>query len=106
MTGTAIYLSTNLDWEAAWSEWVSIVQHIPGFMGIAGGPMAEAVDGHQTAFIALVGWESVAVHDVYHHTKHFRDRRGILQRGNKGYGYYGHIAFRDSDTDFTSRMKL
>jgi hypothetical protein len=32
--------------------------------GIAGGPVLEAVKGEERAFVALVGWESVAVHEV------------------------------------------
>lgn len=29
-----------------------------------------------------VGWESVEVHDAYHHRKHFRDRVVILREHN------------------------
>jgi hypothetical protein len=32
--------------------------------GIAGGPVLEAVKGEERAFVALVGWENVAVHEV------------------------------------------
>lgn len=96
VTGTAIYLSTTQEWDAAWAKWVSIVQHVPGFLGIAGGPMIGEVDGHKNAFIALVGWENVEVHDAYHHTKHFRDRRRILLDPAEKYAYYGHLAFGDS----------
>ncbi|CZR54090.1 uncharacterized protein PAC_03973 [Phialocephala subalpina] len=96
VTGTVIYLSTTLAWDMAWANWVSIVQNVPGFMGIAGGPVLEAVDGHERAFIALVGWESVEVHEAYHRTKHFLERRGILlDPAEGGYAYFGHIAFQE-----------
>ncbi|KAF8846538.1 hypothetical protein BDZ45DRAFT_608827 [Acephala macrosclerotiorum] len=95
VTGTAIYLSTTPAWDMAWANWVSIVQNVPGFMGIAGGPVLEAVDGCERAFIALVGWENVEVHEEYHHTEHFRQRRRILlDPAEGGYAYYGHIAFQ------------
>jgi hypothetical protein len=97
VTGTAIYLATDENWDAAWANWVSIVQHVPGFMGIAGGYMIEPVDGHERSFIALVGWESVEVHDAYHHTEHFMSRRRILLDPCFRYNYYGHIAFRNDD---------
>lgn len=106
VTGTAIYLSTDANWDAAWANWVSIVQHVPGFLGIAGGPVLETVDGHKNAFVALVGWENVEVHDAYHHTKHFRDRRRILLDPCKGFNYYGHIVFGSSSSDATSQVKL
>lgn len=106
VTGTAIYLSTTADWDAAWAKWVSIVQHVPGFMGIAGGYMLEPVDGHEKAFIALVGWENVEVHDAYHHTQHFRDRRRILLDPAERYNYYGHIAFGDSGAEKEGQAKL
>lgn len=106
VTGTAIYLSTDENWDAAWAKWVSIVQHVPGFMGIAGGPILETVDGHKNAFIALVGWESIEVHDAYHHTKHFRDRRRILLDPCHGFNYYGHLLFGSSSSGRTSRLKL
>jgi hypothetical protein len=35
--------------------------------GIAGGPVIEAIKGEERAFIALVGWESVAMHEVSSH---------------------------------------
>ena len=88
------------------SRWVSIVQHVPGFMGIAGGYMIEPVDGHEKAFIALVGWENVEVHEAYHHTQHFRDRRRILLDPAERYNYYGHIAFGNSDIEEESKAKL
>lgn len=106
MTGTAIYLSTTPDWDAAWAKWVSIVQHVPGFMGIAGGYMVGPVNGHDKAFIALVGWENVEVHNAYHHTQHFRDRRRILLDPCKGFNYYGHIAFGSSSTGVEEKSKL
>lgn len=105
VTGTAIYLSTDSNWDAAWANWVSIVQTIPGFMGIAGGPVLEIVDGHKNAYVALVGWENVEVHEAYHHTQHFRDRRRILLDPCKGYAYYGHIAF-GNDGSIASNHKL
>jgi hypothetical protein len=97
VTGTAIYLSTTPEWDAAWAKWVDIVQHVPGFLGIAGGPMIGEVDGHKNAFIALVGWENVEVHNAYHHTQHFRERRRILLDPAERFDHYGHIAFGDSD---------
>jgi hypothetical protein len=71
-------------------------------MGIAGGPVLEAVkDRHgkmqERCYVAVVGWENVEVHDAYHHTQHFWDRRRILLDPAKG-GFvgYGHIAFGSS----------
>jgi hypothetical protein len=62
-------------------------------LGIAGGHVIEPVDGKERCFIALVGWENVEVHDAYHHTQHFYDRRRILlDPANDSYAYYGHIA--------------
>jgi hypothetical protein len=106
VTGTAIYLSTKPEWDAAWAKWVSIVQHVPGFMGIAGGPIIGNVDGHENAFIALVGWENVEVHNAYHHTKHFKDRRRILLDPCQGFNYYGHLAFGDNGMESGGRAKL
>ena len=100
VTGTAIYLSTSTSsWDIAWAKWVAFVQTVPGFLGIAGGPVLESVDGHERAFIALVGWESVAVHEAYHHTRHFREegRRVLLEPAEGGYAYYGHIAFSHAE---------
>jgi hypothetical protein len=75
------------------------VQTVPGFLGIAGGPVLESVNGHERAFIALVGWESVAVHEAYHRTAHFREegRRVLLEPAEGGYAYYGHIAFSHAE---------
>lgn len=106
VTGTAIYLGTTPDWDSAWAKWIGIVQHVPGFMGIAGGYMIEPVDGHEKAFIALVGWENVEVHDAYHHTEHFRERRRILLDPCERYNYYGHIAFADSGAEKKGQAKL
>jgi len=36
VTGTAIYLATDENWDAAYEHWSTIVCHVPGFMGIAG----------------------------------------------------------------------
>jgi len=56
----------------------------------------EAVGGHENCFIALVGWESVEVHEAYHRTEHFKQRRRILLDPAKGgYALYGHIGFGD-----------
>ncbi|KAH8767555.1 hypothetical protein BGZ57DRAFT_930193 [Hyaloscypha finlandica] len=95
VTGTAIYLSTTTTWNLAWTAWVSFVQSVPGFLGIAGGPVLEAIKGEERAFVALVGWESVAMHEAYHHTRHFREqgRRVLLDEAEGGYAHYGHIAF-------------
>lgn len=100
------------------------MQSVPGFLGIAGGPVLEAVEEdsgrrhsngngngggdsdsegkgglvwRERCFVALVGWENVRVHEEYHHTRHFRERRGILLGPAKG-GFvgYGHIAFGGS----------
>jgi hypothetical protein len=105
VTGTAIYLNCSSEWEQAWALWVSIVQHVPGFMGIAGGPVLEPVkDRHgnmqERCYVAVVGWENVEVHDAYHHTQHFWDRRRILLDPAKaGFVGYGHIAFGDSNSE-------
>ena len=68
--------------------------------------MIEPVDGHEKAFIALVGWESVEVHDAYHHTQHFKDRRRILLDPAERYNYYGHIAFGNSGVEKEGQAKL
>ena len=100
VTGTAIYLATDdtRAWEAAWALWTTIVPHVPGCLGVAGGWMIEPVDGHEKSYIVWVGWENTEVHDAYHHTKDFRQRGIILWQGNKGYREYGHVAFRNSQS--------
>lgn len=61
--------------------------------------MLEAVEDRKgilrdRCYVAVVGWENVEVHDAYHHTQHFWDRRRILLDPAKaGYVGYGHIAF-------------
>ena len=76
---------------------IDLVRLIIG-IGIAGGPVLEEVDGNERAFIALVGWESVEVHEAYHRTRHFKEagRRVLLDEAG-GYAYYGHIAFAHSE---------
>lgn len=109
MTGTAIYLSTKTaSWDIAWANWVSFVQTMPGFLGIAGGPVLEEVNGHERAFIALVGWESVEVHEAYHRTAHFRKegRKVLLEPAEGGDAYYGHIAFSHSEEKSQGDAKL
>lgn len=59
--------------------------------------MVEPMEG-QLCFVVYVGWESVEVHDAYHHTKHFRDRVVILREHNTGYREYGHVVFAHSRT--------
>ncbi|KAH7418815.1 hypothetical protein BKA64DRAFT_655265 [Cadophora sp. MPI-SDFR-AT-0126] len=95
VTGTAIYLKCTEGWDMAWARWVAFVQTVPGFLGIAGGHIIEAVNRHERAFIALVGWESVAVHDAYHHTRHFKEEgmKVLLDEAEGMYAYYGHIDF-------------
>jgi hypothetical protein len=109
VTGTAIYLSPTPSFPAAWAKWVSIVQLIPGFLGIAGGPILEAVSEgagkggkegkqHEGAFIAFVGWESVDVHEAYHRTRHFKETgRKVLLNEVEGFVGYGHVAFSYSE---------
>ena len=64
---------------------VSFVQTVPDFVGITGGPVLEAVNGHENCFIALVGWESVEVHEAYHATEHFkREGRAVLMSEARG----------------------
>ncbi len=92
-TGTAIYLGTDESWDHAWDLWATIVPKVPGCAGVAGGYIVEPVAGYQRCFIAWVGWDSVEEHEAYHHTQHFRDRRIILQLGNRGYKEYGHVCF-------------
>jgi hypothetical protein len=36
VTGTAIHPSTEQDWDIVWAKWISILQLVPGFWGIAG----------------------------------------------------------------------
>lgn len=70
--------------------------------------MLEQVDGKERAFIALVGWESVAVHEAYHRTRHFREegRRVLLDEADGGYAYYGHIAFSHHEERGETGAKL
>lgn len=98
VTGTAVYFITSPPvWDAAYAKWSTIVPSVPGFMGISGGYIEEPVDGKEKSFIALVGWESVAAHDAYHRTLHFKANAGVLAEGQGGYAEYGHIAFAQED---------
>jgi hypothetical protein len=105
VTGTAIYLITDIQaWEAVWVLWSSIVQTVPGCLGVTGGWMIEPVDGHERCFVVWVGWENVEVHDAYHHTKDFRRRGVILWQANKGFREYGHVAFTHSRSKIGSSL--
>lgn len=101
-TGTAIYL--DLDgpkWDAAWHKWTTIIPHVKGYRGIAGGPIVEDVDGYSNCFIALVGWTTIEEHEAYHHTKDFEEKRYILidpGRSKKRFTRYGHIAFENGES--------
>jgi hypothetical protein len=96
VTGTAIYLASDpAAWEKTWALWTGIVANVPGCMGVTGGWMVEPVDGY-SPFVVYVGWESLKVHDAYHHTKHFRRRAVILGENNHGYREYGHVALGNS----------
>lgn len=98
-TGTAYYLAPDREgWDKAWARWQTIISKVPGFMGISGGPVVEEVDGHATSFLVFVGWESVELHDAYHHTEEFRNLKNVLLDPTKGYAYYGHVAFRNEQT--------
>jgi hypothetical protein len=55
--------------------------------------MVERVEGHTGYIIMYGGWESLAVDDVYHHTKHFRQRVVIIREHNPGFREHGHVAF-------------
>ncbi|KAG2417319.1 hypothetical protein HFD88_008538 [Aspergillus terreus] len=84
-TGTAIYLtSTPKDWEKAWALWTTIVSRVEGCMGVTGGWMVEPVEGYETCYTVWVGWESLEVHDKYHHDKNFWKKRIVLQLHNEG----------------------
>lgn len=79
VTGTAIYLTSDpAGWEKTWALWTSIVSTVPVCIGVMGGWMVEPVEG-KLSYIVYVGWDSIAVHDSYHHTKHFRQRAIILR---------------------------
>ncbi|KAJ5947546.1 hypothetical protein N7466_000561 [Penicillium verhagenii] len=96
VSGTAIYLTPDpTGWEKTWALWTSIVSTVPGCLGVTGGWMVEPVEGN-LAYIVYVGWESIQVHDSYHHTKHFRQRAIVLREHNAGYREYGHVAFTHS----------
>lgn len=98
-TGTAIYLtSTPKDWEKAWALWTTIVSRVEGCMGVTGGWMVEPVEGYETCYTVWVGWESLEVHDKYHHDKDFWKKRIVLQLHNDGWREYGHVAFKYSRT--------
>ncbi|KAJ5708995.1 hypothetical protein N7493_010329 [Penicillium malachiteum] len=96
VTGTAIYLTPDPEgWEKTWALWTSIVSTVPGCIGVTGGWMVEPVEGN-LSYIVYVGWESVEVHDSYHHTRHFRERAIVLREHNAGYREYGHVVFNHS----------
>jgi len=101
-TGTAIYLDVDgPKWDEAWKKWTTIIPHVKGYMGIAGGPIVEDVDGYPNNFIALVGWSTIEEHDAYHHTKDFFEKRNILMdpgRSRKKFTRYGHIAFENDES--------
>ena len=98
VTGTAFYLTPDpAGWEATWALWTTIVREVPGCLGVTGGWMVEPMEG-SLCYIVYVGWESVEVHDAYHHTNHFRQRVVILREHNQGYREYGHVAFMHSRT--------
>lgn len=99
VTGTAIYLtSTPEDWEKAWALWTTIVSRVDGCMGVTGGWMVEPVEGYETCYTVWVGWESIEIHDSYHHNKDFWKKRVVLQLHNEGWREYGHVAFTHSRT--------
>lgn len=108
VTGTAIYLDLADLWDERWDLWTTIVPKVDGFMGIAGGPLVEPVQGYKDCFIALVGWKNVEVHDAYHHTQDFADKRDVLLdpgRSKKKFTEYGHIAFEsDLVVDINSKL--
>ena len=84
-TGTAYYLAPNREgWHAAWARWATIVSKVPDFMGISGGPVVEDVDGCATSFLVFVGWESVELHDAYHHTEEFARLKYLLEEPVRG----------------------
>ena len=96
VTGTAIYLTPDqAGWMKTWELWTTIVAAVPGCIGVRGGWMVEPVES-QPGYVVFVGWESVKIHDAYHHTKHFRQRASILREHNQGFREYGHIAFSQS----------
>lgn len=98
VTGTAIYLTPDpAGWEATWALWTTIVPKVPGCLGVTGGWMVEPME-ESLCYVVYVGWESVEMHDAYHHTKDFRQRVVILRENNQGYREYGHVAFRHSRT--------
>lgn len=69
------------------------MRYVDGCLGCVGGKVVEKVDGFDNCYVVYVGWESIAKHEQYHHTKHFENRRVILGLGNEGYREYGHIKF-------------
>lgn len=91
--GTAIYTGTDVAWQHAWPLWTHIVRHVDGCRGIAGGKVAEPVDGLENGYVVYVAWQTVKHHDDYHHTEHFHKRWIILQTGCQGWVEYGHIVF-------------
>lgn len=94
--GTAVYKDTSAAWhEGAWPLWTHVVRHVDGCKGIAGGRVAEPVDGAPHCYVVYVAWASVAHHDAYHHTPHFRKHFVILNIGHRGYAEYGHVVFRE-----------
>ncbi|KAI1857705.1 hypothetical protein JX265_011120 [Neoarthrinium moseri] len=94
VSGTAVYVSTDAAWhEGAWPLWTHIVPAVDGCLGCSGGPLEEVVDGHGSCYLVYVGWETVAKHDAYHHTRHFARHGIILRKGNKGWREYGHVRF-------------
>ena len=99
-TGTAIYIGIDSHcWDPAWALWSTIVPNWKGCEGVSGGYIIDDLEGHgeERAYIAWVGWETTEAHDELHHAQFFRDRRIILQQGNKGYREYGHVIWHTAD---------
>lgn len=94
--GTAIYKGTDAAWhEGAWPLWTHVVRYVDGCKGIAGGRVAEPVEGLENGYLVYVAWQTVKHHDDYHHTKHFRKHRVILDIGCQGWTEYGHVVFAE-----------
>ena len=69
------------------------MRYVKGCTGIVGGSVIEEVDGCKDCYLVYVGWKSIELHEEYHHTKHFANRRIVLGLGNEGFREYGHVCF-------------
>lgn len=86
-------------WETVWSRFMGVMAaHAPGFHGVAAGWLVEAVqyDGQDaTAFVALLGWDTVEMHRNFRATTDFQENVGPLRHGCKAMAMH-HVVFQEA----------